>query len=82
MAQELVDLFNFHRFDNMRYSEKKMDPRQYRVERKGLSNTTLLFAANSGDLGAIKRYCDHQNENALPSEAPSRFIVAGTTCRV
>ena len=49
-------MFNFHRFDNMRYSEKKMDPRQYRIERKGLSTTTLLFAANAGDLTAIKRF--------------------------
>ena len=39
----------------MRYSEKKMDPRQYRIERKGLSNITLLFAANAGDLAAIRR---------------------------
>ena len=50
-----MKLFNFHRFDNMRFSEKKLDPRLYQVERKGLGTTTLLFAANAGDVTALKR---------------------------
>ena len=32
VLQELVDLFNFHRFDNMRHSEKKLDPRRESFE--------------------------------------------------
>ena len=32
-AQELVDLFNFHRFDNLRHSDKKkLDPRRESFE--------------------------------------------------
>ena len=31
--QELVDLFNFHRFDNLRHSDKKkLDPRRESFE--------------------------------------------------
>jgi hypothetical protein len=36
--QELVDLFNFHRFDNMRHSEQKLDPRRESFE---------VFSSNS-----------------------------------
>ena len=27
-CEELVDLYNFHRFDNLRHSERKTDPRK------------------------------------------------------
>lgn len=54
--QELIEQFNFHRFDNLRHSEKKMDPRKALFENRGLSVTTLLFAANAGDVTALKRW--------------------------
>jgi len=39
-CNELVDLFNFHRFDNIRHSEKKLDPRRESFEVKGLTIVT------------------------------------------
>lgn len=54
--QELTEMFNFHRFDNLRHSEKKTDPRKTLFERRGLSVTALLFAANAGDLTALRRH--------------------------
>lgn len=54
-SEELVDKFNFHRFDNLRHSEKKLDPRRSTYEKKGLSVVSVLFAAKSGDVTALQR---------------------------
>lgn len=73
-CNELVDLFNFHRFDNMRHSEKKLDPRRESFEVKGLTVVTLLFAAVAGDVTALQRHylqgmdmglCDYDGRTAL-----------------
>ena len=53
--QEMVDMFNFHRFDNLRQSETKFDPRRESFEVKGLTVVTLLFAAVAGDVTALQR---------------------------
>lgn len=73
-CNELVDLFNFHRFDNIRHSEKKLDPRRESFEVKGLTIVTLLFAAVAGDVSALQRHylqgmdmglCDYDGRTAL-----------------
>ena len=55
-SKQLINLFNFHRFDNLRYSEAKLDPRKHLREAQGLSTVSLLFCATSGDVAALKRY--------------------------
>ncbi len=55
-SEKLVDLYNFHRFDNIRHSERKVDPRKSTHVKKGKGVVSLLFAAKSGDLTALQRY--------------------------
>jgi len=74
-CKELVDLFNFHRFDNLRHSDKKkLDPRRESFEVQGLTVVTLLFAAVAGDVTALHRHylqgldmslCDYDGRTAL-----------------
>lgn len=54
--QELVQLFNFHRYDNLKHATNKKDPRRHRYETKGLSIVNLLFSAASGDVTALRRH--------------------------
>lgn len=54
-SQELVETYNFHRFDNLRFAERKVDPCKTRYTNQA-SYVTLLFAANSGDVTALKRH--------------------------
>jgi len=73
-CNELVDLFNFHRFGNMKHMEKKLDPRRAVFEVRGLTVVTLLFAAVAGDVTALHRHylqgldmnlCDYDGRTAL-----------------
>ena len=54
-CESLVNTFNFHHFDNLKYSAIKEDPRRGNYEQKGLEAVTLLFAANAGDRFAMER---------------------------
>lgn len=55
-TQELVQIFNFHPYDNLKYASNKKDPRRHRYETKGLSIVNLLFSAASGDVTALRRH--------------------------
>lgn len=51
----MTNIFNFHRFDNIRHADKKLNPRQNEYEVRGVNVFSLLFAAKFGDLAALKR---------------------------
>lgn len=51
-----MQIFNFHRYDNLRHATNKKDPRRHRYETKGLSIVNLLFSAASGDVTALRRH--------------------------
>uniref|UniRef100_A0A1B6IUY0 glutaminase n=1 Tax=Homalodisca liturata TaxID=320908 RepID=A0A1B6IUY0_9HEMI len=73
-CEELVRMFNFHRYDNLKHATNKKDPRRHKYETKGLSIVNLLFSAASGDLAALRRHklsgmdmtlCDYDGRTAL-----------------
>lgn len=55
-CRELLQVFNFHRYDNLKHATNKKDPRRHRYETKGLSIVNLLFSAASGDVTALRRH--------------------------
>jgi len=73
-CDELVSMFNFHRFDNLKHSEKKLDPRRESHELRSLTTLTLLFSAVAGDVASLHRHylqgvdmttCDYDGRTAL-----------------
>ncbi|XP_035238622.1 glutaminase kidney isoform, mitochondrial-like [Anguilla anguilla] len=55
-CQELVSLFNFHNYDNLRHFAKKLDPRRPAGDDRNISVINVMFAAYSGDVSALRRF--------------------------
>ncbi|XP_069086794.1 glutaminase liver isoform, mitochondrial [Pleurodeles waltl] len=55
-SQELVSLFNFHNYDNLRHCPWKLDPRREEGDVRNKTVVNLLFAAYSGDVSALRRF--------------------------
>jgi glutaminase len=48
-------MFNFHNYDNIRFTERKLDPCVRSVELQANKIVDLLFSAYNGDVTAIRR---------------------------
>nr|XP_019952041.1 PREDICTED: glutaminase liver isoform, mitochondrial-like isoform X1 [Paralichthys olivaceus] len=94
-CQELVSLFNFHNYDNLRHFVKKQDPRRQDGEDRNKSVFNLMFAAYSGDVSALRRFAlssmdmdlkDYDSRTALHVAAAEGHIDAviflTETCKV
>ncbi|KAF0026177.1 hypothetical protein F2P81_020914 [Scophthalmus maximus] len=62
---DLVELFNFHNYDNLRHFAKKYDPRREGGEQRVKSVINLLFAAYTGDVSALRRWGNTPMDEAV-----------------
>lgn len=55
-CEELIRVFSFHHYDNLRHMTQKRDPRRQKYDTKGQKVVNLLFSAASGDVTAMRRH--------------------------
>jgi glutaminase len=53
-AEQLVQQFNFHHYDNIKHTERKKDPRVRSTDTQAGRVVNLLFGAYNGDLTALR----------------------------
>ncbi|XP_055998578.1 glutaminase kidney isoform, mitochondrial-like isoform X3 [Ostrea edulis] len=55
-CQELVNVYNFHNYDNLKHTERKLDPTRRRMDTMSQDVVSILFGAFNGDVSALRRY--------------------------
>lgn len=55
-CEQLVSVFNFHRYDNTTRFSSKLNPRRILYESKGDTIVSLMYAARNGDLHNLRRH--------------------------
>nr|XP_019955228.1 PREDICTED: glutaminase kidney isoform, mitochondrial isoform X2 [Paralichthys olivaceus] len=88
---DLVELFNFHNYDNLRHCAKKHDPRREGGDQQVKSVINLLFAAYTGDVSALRRFAlsamdmeqrDYDSRTALHVASAEGNVVFTDNCRL
>ncbi len=78
-CEELVSVFNFHQYDNLRHSPHKTDPRKRKATAKASEMSSVLFAATNGDIKEIRRfYLSGMNMNRKDYDGRTVLHIAGT----
>ena len=54
-CEEMIQVFSFHNYDNLRYTMQKTDPRKLEAQSQSFSIVSLLFSAANGDISALRR---------------------------
>ena len=54
-SEELVKVFNFHRYDNTVKFSSKINPRRILYESKGDTIVSMMYAAAAGDIHNLRR---------------------------
>ncbi|XP_052764981.1 glutaminase liver isoform, mitochondrial-like [Mya arenaria] len=55
-AEDLVAKFNFHHYDNLKFTAKKIDPCIQKIESRASGVVGLLFSAYTCDVSALRRF--------------------------
>ncbi|XP_059086178.1 glutaminase kidney isoform, mitochondrial-like isoform X2 [Tigriopus californicus] len=55
-CEELVKVFNFHRYDNTTRFSSKFNPRRVLYESKGDTIVSMIYAAANGDMSNLRRH--------------------------
>ena len=54
-CEQLIEMFNFHRYDNSTRFDNKLNPRRVLYESKGDTIVSLMYAAAGGDIDNLRR---------------------------
>lgn len=75
-SKELVNVFNFHKYDHLAKSEEKLDPRKRTGDKNAGDVVNLMFGAATGDVTALRRWVGQLNMYLLfgATEKPMRSV--------
>ena len=60
-TKDLVSQFNFHHYDNLKFTAQKIDPCKRKVDSRATEVVKLLFCAFNGDVSSLRRFLLYTN---------------------
>lgn len=76
-CEELINIFNFHHYDNLRHHTQKKDPRIFKYDMDVVHVMNLLYGAGAGDLAALRRsYMSGVNMQSVNCEGRTALHIA------
>lgn len=76
-CEELINVFSFHHYDNLRHHTQKKDPRIFKYDMAVVHVMNLLYGAGAGDLAALRRsYMSGVNMQSVNCEGRTALHIA------